>query len=77
MAAEKDNSTALLKLGELYEYGTGVEQNTHKAIYWYRKAAINGNNQAKESLKRLNSNWLDANGLVDDSLGIDEDLLPF
>ena len=77
MAAEKDNSTALLKLGELYEYGTGVEQNTHKAIYWYRKAAINGNNQAKESLKRLNSNWLDANGLVDDSLDIDEDLLPF
>ena len=77
MAAEKDNSTALLKLGELYEFGTGVEQNTHKAIYWYRKAAINGNNQAKESLKRLNSNWLDANGLVDDSLDIDEDLLPF
>lgn len=77
MAAEKDNSTALLKLGELYEFGTGVEQNTHKAIYWYRKAAINGNNQAKESLKRLNSNWLDADGLVDDSLDIDEDLLPF
>lgn len=65
MAAEKDSSTALCKLGELYEYGTGVEQNTHKAIYWYRKAAQKGNYGAKESLKRLNSNWLDENGNID------------
>lgn len=65
LAAEKDNSTALFKLGELYEYGICVEQNIHKAVYWYRKAANKGHFAAKESLKRLNSNWLNEDGNVD------------
>ena len=68
IAAEKDNSTALFKLGEIYEHGTGVLKNKNKAIYWYRKAANKGNYSAKECLKRLNSNWLNEDGDIDESL---------
>ncbi len=67
-AAEKDNTTALLKLGEIYENGTGVLKNKDKAIYWYRKAANKGDYSAKENLKRLNANWLNEEGEIDESL---------
>ena len=65
IAAEKDNSIALFKLGQVYEYGNCVEQNIDQAIYWYRKAANKGNNDAKESLKRLNSNWINEDGNIE------------
>ena len=64
-AAENGIEKALLALGEIYEKGNGVELNTHKAIFWYRKAAAKGNEVAKESLKRLNTNWV-ADGKIED-----------
>lgn len=72
IAAEKDNSTALFKLGEIYEDGLGVIKNTSKAIYWYRKAANKGHYNAKESLKRLKSNWINEKGDIEDSFEDDE-----
>ena len=64
-AAEKGVEKALLKLGEIYEDGIGVEINTHKAIFWYRKAAAKGNEEAKEYLKRLKTNWM-VDGKIED-----------
>lgn len=75
IAAEKDNSTALFKLGEIYEDGLGVVKNTSKAIYWYRKAANKGHYNAKESLKRLKSNWINEKGDIEDCLEDDENEL--
>ena len=66
-AAEKGVEKAILKLGEIYEDGIGGEVNTHKAIFWYRKAAANGNEEAKESLKRLGSNWI-VDGKIEDDI---------
>ena len=31
----------------LYAYGNGVPRDVDKAIYWYRKAATNGNISAQ------------------------------
>jgi len=39
----------------LYERGEGVEKDLNKAIEWYTKAAEDGNEDAKEALKNLNS----------------------
>ena len=64
-AAEKGVEKALLKLGAIYEDGIGVEINTHKAIFWYRKAAAKGNEEAKECLKRLKTNWM-VDGKIED-----------
>lgn len=69
-AAEKGNSTAMYKLGELHEFNSDQNDNIHKAIYWYRKAAKKENIQAQTALKRLNSNWMDKDGHV---VNLDED----
>jgi len=61
-AANQGYAKAQNKLGEIYEKGKKAEsyeksqdvpQNLDLAIEWYRKAAENGNEQAKESLNRL------------------------
>ena len=39
------------KLGVMYEDGRGVTK--YEAVKWYRKAAEQGNEDAKEALKRL------------------------
>lgn len=62
MAAEKGNSTAAYRLGELYERGESLEKDIKKAVYWYRKAAVKNYDDAKESLRRLHANWIDADG---------------
>jgi TPR repeat protein len=40
-------------LGCSYEDGEGVEQNYEEAIKWYRLAAEQGEEDAKEALARL------------------------
>jgi TPR repeat protein len=37
----------------MYEHGRGVAKDLKKAKYWYEKAASQGNERAKENLKRL------------------------
>ena len=46
-AAEQNYARAQLYIGMLYAYGNGVPRDVDKAIYWYRKAAANGNTSAQ------------------------------
>ena len=76
---QKDDSNktkALYEIGTFYEYGYGVMINIHKAVYWYRKAANKNNWQAKEALRRLDSNWIDEQGNATDKTNVTDDL-PF
>lgn len=52
-AAKENSRTAQYLLGDCYENGTGVEQDYKQAAYWYRKAAKQGDPDAKEALERL------------------------
>ena len=45
----------------MYDYGTGVEEDENTAIYWYRKAARQGNEDAQERLDELEVDWLEEN----------------
>lgn len=76
---QKDDSNktkALYEIGTFYEYGYGVEINIHKAVYWYRKAANKNNWQAKEALRRLDTNWIDEQGKATNETNEIDDL-PF
>lgn len=42
MSAGNGNSTAMYLLGDMYEFGRGVEKNYAQAINWYRKADESG-----------------------------------
>ncbi|XP_057707253.1 death ligand signal enhancer [Corythoichthys intestinalis] len=50
MAAESNDDTALLLLGQCYESGFGVRQNLRKAIELYKRAAQAGNREARRLL---------------------------
>ncbi|MBE6388761.1 MAG: bifunctional trypsin-like peptidase domain-containing/SEL1-like repeat protein [Lentisphaerae bacterium] len=52
-AAELDNASAQFMLGIMYYMGKGVAQDHKKAVFWYRKAAAQGNTNAKKALKML------------------------
>lgn len=56
-AAEQGYAEALYNLGIMYEKGEGVEKGKLKAIDFYRKAANNGNENAKQALKELSLFW--------------------
>ncbi|MFN8922466.1 MAG: tetratricopeptide repeat protein [Sphingobacteriia bacterium] len=49
MAQQRD-AEAQFKLGEMYRYGEGVEQDWEKAAHWYRKAAEQGHAAAQFGL---------------------------
>ena len=54
-AADKGNVDALLKLGRMYETGTGVTQDQKKALEFYRRAMKLGSADAEtryDSLRR-------------------------
>ena len=53
MAAERGDSLALYTLGACYEDGSGVEPDIEQACYWYRRAAENGFEAARDTLKEL------------------------
>jgi hypothetical protein len=44
---------AMFRLGELYEEGTGTDQDINEAINWYKTAADNGHSQAKVKYNQL------------------------
>lgn len=50
-AAGDENSNALLALGELYRYGKGVAANPELARTYYQRAAVLGNEKAKQRLR--------------------------
>lgn len=60
LAAEQGDVISQLYLGRMYEKrmyenGDGIIQDYSRALYWYTKAAEQGNKEAKESLKQFNN----------------------
>ncbi|UZO01302.1 uncharacterized protein OCT59_012403 [Rhizophagus irregularis] len=53
IAAKGGNVDAQYSLASLYEQGVGTEKNTENAIYWYKKAAENGCQEAEKGLNLL------------------------
>jgi hypothetical protein len=49
-SADQGFANAQFRVGTMYEYGQGVEQNMEKALHWYRKAAEQGNANAQINL---------------------------
>ena len=58
MAAEKDHPRAQYLLGEAYETGRGLEKDCSRALYWYKKAADNGELLAMDRLGQIYSGGL-------------------
>lgn len=58
MAAEKDHPRAQYLLGEAYETGQGLEKDCSRALYWYKKAADNGELLAMDRLGQIYSGGL-------------------
>lgn len=54
--AEQGYAYAQYNLGIMYQYGQGVEQSNEKAVEWYRKAADQGDPDAKKKLSELGAN---------------------
>ena len=52
-AAEQGDVMAMKELGDCYSEGIGVSQNYAEAVKWYRLAADQGNENAKEALHHL------------------------
>ena len=77
MAVEAGNESAMIRLGEINELGIIVRKSLHKAVYWYRKAAANNNEEAKAKLQRLGINWIENGKLQDGKEVLMEDDLPF
>lgn len=44
--ADKGNTEAQFKVGEMYETGRGVKKDAGAAVEWFRKAAANGHQEA-------------------------------
>lgn len=52
-AAEMGNLTAKFSVGEAFEEARGVPQSDEEACLWYYKAAIEGDEDSRKALKRL------------------------
>lgn len=52
-SAHQGNAASQYKMGFFYEYGAGVPANLEEARYWYLKAAMLGNLQAKLDYAKL------------------------
>ena len=51
------NANIAYKLGSIYHYGLGVEQNIEKAIEWYKQSAEMGNAKAQEKIEEINNQY--------------------
>ena len=52
-AEYRGDAEAQFRLGECYETGDGVDRDLQRAAEWYRLAAAQGHEPAKEALARL------------------------
>ena len=52
-AAEQGDAWSQFRLGRCYAYGDGVTKDYTQAEQWYRKAAEQGNKNAKNNLKNM------------------------
>lgn len=54
MAAEKGDADAMFNAGMCYRWGEGgVYVDIDKAMYWFKKAAANGHDNAREIVENL------------------------
>ena len=53
LAAEQGYAPAQYNLGVMYANGEGVAKNDEQAVKWYRKAAEQGDEDAKKLLEKL------------------------
>jgi TPR repeat protein len=53
-AAEQGDADAQFRLGEMYRNGQGVEKDLKSASEWLRKAASQGNENARRNLAEIN-----------------------
>ena len=53
LAARQDDPIAQTRLATLYADGTGLPQNYEEAIRWYRRAALQGHEPARDALEAL------------------------
>lgn len=60
-AAARNEPQAEARLGELYDEGKGVPQDTQQALDWYERAAAQGNDEAQAALGDHYHNDLDDN----------------
>lgn len=51
--ADKGNSSAMMKLGEMYENGEGVAQSNENALKMFEKAKAAGHKGSNEAIKRI------------------------
>ena len=51
--AERGDAYSQFGIGVMYSDGEGVAQDTAKAIYWYRRAAENGETDHRRSAGRI------------------------
>jgi hypothetical protein len=51
--AERNDVAAMRNIGHLYRWGQGVEQDIHKALDWYRRAAELGFSRAQANLAAI------------------------
>jgi TPR repeat protein len=51
--ADNGSADAQLSLGYMYETGDQVAKDKREAIRWYKKAAAQGSNAAKDKLSKL------------------------
>ena len=56
--ADQGDSEACFKVGEMYQFGSGVAQNYEKAIHWYEKSAEQEYAPAQVSLGLMYENGL-------------------
>jgi TPR repeat protein len=57
-AAEMGQADAQCNLGMLYiTEGTGIKHDDEKAVYWLRKAAVQGNEEARQLLRDNGVSW--------------------
>ncbi len=52
LSAKENHVEGALKVGQFYEEGKETTTNLEQAIFWYEKAALLGNEEAKISLRR-------------------------
>jgi len=52
-AAEQQDVEAQTNIGRYFEFGKGREIDLIQALFWYRKAAAQGNQDAMDAVERL------------------------
>ena len=52
-AANLGNDMAQFNLATMYEYGDGIKKDMNQAIYWYKKSAEQGDEDAQNKLQEL------------------------